>query len=212
MISDDFIVVTIFSMEFFNHSVFGYFSKEIFPKKKDAASATIASALFPWIIFQSKSHHFLHVHASLHQIHNDTESHFNVEQTLHTTSYQIQCLFTRFTGKNTTTWQPCDVMRKKRAKSPPCHQNVKLQQIWFLQWQDPHCLNFAGNKQSLWIFESKLFNFFLLWITSNCRFLEIFREHTTWMFWFELFLFPFFNMKRNREWNIGDCRISSQWE
>ena len=81
MISDDFIAVTIFSMEFFNHSVFGYFSKEIFPKKKDAASATIASALFPWIIFQSKSHHFLHVHASLHQIHNDTELHFNVEQT-----------------------------------------------------------------------------------------------------------------------------------
>ena len=84
---------------------------------------------------------------------------------------------------------------KKRAKSPPSHQNVKLQQIWFLQWQDLHCLNFAENpenKQSPWIFESKLFNFFLLWITSKCRFLEIFREHTTWIFWFELFLFPFF--------------------
>ena len=26
------------------------------------------------------------------------------------------------------------------------------------------------------------------------------------------FYFLFFNMKRNREWNIGDCRISSQWE
>ena len=58
--------LSFFSMEFFNHSVLGYFSKEIFPKKKDAASATIASALFPWIIFQSKSHHFLHVHARLY--------------------------------------------------------------------------------------------------------------------------------------------------
>ena len=177
MISDDFIAVIFFSMEFFNHSVFGYFSKEIFPKKKDAASATIASALFPWIIFQSKSHHFLHVHASLHQIHNDTESHFNVEQTLHTTSYQIQCLFTRFTGKNTTTWQPwCHA--KKRAKSPPSHQNVKLQQIWFLQWQDPHCLYFAGNKVPEFFHE--FLNFWDL------------REHNTvWVIWFELFLFPF---------------------
>ena len=72
-----------FQWNFLTTLFLAIFPKKYFLKRRMLPQLhTIASALFPWIIFQSKSHHFLHVHASLHQIHNDTESHFNVEQTL----------------------------------------------------------------------------------------------------------------------------------